>query len=656
MPPNSPISSSKKTLEVLDCLHTFPRGAVRTFEAEAGGEGGGFPCGVCHHRCTTKASELIEDPAVEKKEGKGGGGGGGTKRSLCECEEDSIAVHCSNCNQNYCDDCDRTWHGKGGRKKHIRIPIKEHMAAAENDGGGGAAAEVVMCPIHPSYPLTFFCKQDGCDTTICALCAAKGHSSHNYVDLSEASGATRQEIAAAVVVAGKALAAASNGITAVNKRRKVVEKAKQDAHAKAQQFFKKLQASIIARMKVVQADALVEGGRKDDVLGNQKDELEIAKERLENGMALATRVQKGASEAKLLQIKRLLINGLTAAAAHGVDLKPLCGPTVLFVADEALLALVGKIPTMGAISGSDTNPAACTAEGGGLIEAMVGVEVGFVVTAVDFGGMKRDSGGDGIALTVVFVGGGGGGAAAAGGGGGCVGGGAAGNTVTSVVDQKDGTYTCKYVIPEGSPEGENQLAVRILGQHIQGSPFAVHVSAGKRFAHMGAFDGNGVLHWIGTGCGTTEYANPHGKPGGVVAKMSTVCNGSTPSRFVEHAPLNEINYTQDTANSWMSVDLGAGRHLAPDYYCLRHGMGVGGYRLIHWRLEGSNDDSTWTLLKTHANDRALPAHQYSTASWPIEATADGASYRHFRIFQTGKDSEDVDGICCAGIELYGLLR
>ena len=183
----------------------------------------------------------------------------------------------------------------------------------------------------------------------------------------------------------------------------------------------------------------------------------------------------------------------------------------------------------------------------------------------------------------------------------------------------------------------------------------MHVSAGKRFAHMGAFDGNGVLHWIGAGCGTKEYANPHGKPGGVVAKMSSVCDsGSTPSRFVEHAPLNESNYTNSTANSWMSVDLGEGRHLAPDYYCLRHGVGNRRNRLCNWRLEGSNDDSTWTLLKTHANDQALPKQAYSTASWPIEAAADGASYRYFRIFQTGKDSSGYHHLGC-GIELYGLL-
>eukprot|EP00729_Bicosta_minor_P028897 gene28897-biopygen31640 len=104
----------------------------------------------------------------------------------------------------------------------------------------------------------------------------------------------------------------------------------------------------------------------------------------------------------------------------------------------------------------------------------------------------------------------------------------------------------------------------------------------------------------------------------------------------------------------MLVDLGEGRHLAPDYYCLRHGNGNVHCRLLHWRLEGSNDDNTWTLLKTHANDRALPAQKNSTASWPIEAAADGASYRYFRIFQTGKDSNGEYGICCAGIELYGI--
>ena len=47
--------------------------------------------------------------------------------------------------------------------------------------------------------------------------------------------------------------------------------------------------------------------------------------------------------------------------------------------------------------------------------------------------------------------------------------------------------------------------------------------------------------------------------------------------------------TNSEANSWMSVDLGAGRALCPSHYCLRHDN-YSGYTLRHWTLEGSADD------------------------------------------------------------------
>eukprot|EP00729_Bicosta_minor_P025656 gene25656-biopygen1759 len=377
----------------------MPRDKARASEAKHGSAGGGFPCDTCQQRCTTKANELLEDTF---------GGKTAASPPLCDCEEDVVAHHCNTCGKSLCNDCDSMVHGKGARKAHVRIPIKEHMSGGGESGKGKA----LMCPIHKDYPLIFFCKHGSCGTTICALCVAKEHSAHDYVDIADASGTSRQALEKAAARAAIALVAVSDGVTAVNERRKVVENAKKEAHAKAQQFFKTVQASIIARMKVAQADALAEGGRKDDMLSKQEGAMEVAKERLENGLELVHRVQECASEVELLQIQRLLVDGLAAAASHGVDLEPLCGPTVMFVVDAELMALVEKIPTMGAISGSDTNPAACTAEGGGLKEAMVGVEVDFAVTAVDFQGKKRASGGDGVGLTVVLVGGGGGAAGA----------------------------------------------------------------------------------------------------------------------------------------------------------------------------------------------------------------------------------------------------
>jgi hypothetical protein len=113
------------------------------------------------------------------------------------------------------------------------------------------------------------------------------------------------------------------------------------------------------------------------------------------------------------------------------------------------------------------------------------------------------------------------------------------------------------------------------------------------------------------------------------------------------------NITDNVPNSWMSVDLGAARRLAVDHYCLRHGLDNSNAVLRNWRLEGSNDSTAWVVLKTHTNDQALAA-AFSTAAWPVTPpTAEG--FRHFRIFQFGKTSNNNDHLACAGIELYGTL-
>ena len=125
------------------------------------------------------------------------------------------------------------------------------------------------------------------------------------------------------------------------------------------------------------------------------------------------------------------------------------------------------------------------------------------------------------------------------------------------------------------------------------------------------------------------------------------------------------NYTTDTPNSWMSVDLGAQVRLRPTHYCLRND-GNDGCVLRHWVLEGSVDEEAWRVLRQHQNDTSLQGSM-STAAWPVEAAAaagegegeGGAAgyYRYFRVRQTGKDSSGKHHyLCCAGMELYGTLR
>jgi hypothetical protein len=142
--------------------------------------------------------------------------------------------------------------------------------------------------------------------------------------------------------------------------------------------------------------------------------------------------------------------------------------------------------------------------------------------------------------------------------------------------------------------------------------------------------------------------------------MSSIYDGgSKPSHLVQHSHDGKTsNWTKDIANSWISVDLGEGWLLVPNYYCLRHGWRKGCYRLQSWCFEGSIDGSSYTALKAHKNDKSLPDQAFSVAAWNVEGVKQ--AYRYFRIRTTGKNSKDSDGdsyhqLCCAGIELYGML-
>jgi hypothetical protein len=244
-----------------------------------------------------------------------------------------------------------------------------------------------------------------------------------------------------------------------------------------------------------------------------------------------------------------------------------------------------------------------------------------------------------------------------------------------VTDLAFGKYEVRFTVPKGTEvhdEGATwRLAIELHGCGIQGSPFPVEVKAsvGVQLTFQSPFDKNGVLYYLGTKGGTREYQNPH-TAGEVVAKMSSIANNNgpehgAPERFVQHAVHwgrgmrygAGRNLTDDLPNSWMSVDLGEGRTLVPNDYCLRHWEQHSSHALRTWRFEGSIDGAKWTVLRKHSNDQTIRAESLAVGAWKIESWRDHPhGFRHFRIVQSGPNSESSNHLICSGIEIYGLLR
>ena len=118
------------------------------------------------------------------------------------------------------------------------------------------------------------------------------------------------------------------------------------------------------------------------------------------------------------------------------------------------------------------------------------------------------------------------------------------------------------------------------------------------------------------------------------------------TKRIDPAMCLTLNYPE----SWLAVDLGEGRSLVVDHYCLRSDLN-NRHKLRNWELQGSLNGQTWQTLRAHQGDESLASQSMSTAAWPVNAGAQ--AFRHFRILQTGANSSGIHYLKCTGIELYG---
>ena len=312
---------------------------------------------------------------------------------------------------------------------------------------------------------------------------------------------------------------------------------------------------------------------------------------------------------------------------------------------EAVLRRAGRVVHRNAFGPN------CVAIGDGLVTGSTKSTTSFTLTTHSRTGKALKSGGDHITVALLPAVPAAGAAAAAGVE-------ATGPTTAScavdviVADHEDGTYTVAY---KGSREGAHCLHVSVNGHAIQHSPFTVRVVRTVLLTFGGGpfYDNRGVLYYLGTSAGTQPWRNPH--TSGVVAASKSSEEGGSADLFVCNRFASEAyNHTNNTASSWMAVDL-KDKRVRPTGYVLsgdKHTVSFWRRFLRHWRLEGSVDGVTWTTLRAHSNDTSISLASPS-AYWPIDY-ATGA-FSRFRIRQTSKNSSGYDNLAASGFEIYGEL-
>ena len=180
------------------------------------------------------------------------------------------------------------------------------------------------------------------------------------------------------------------------------------------------------------------------------------------------------------------------------------------------------------------------------------------------------------------------------------------------------------------------------GSGGSGSGSSGSSGSSRTFANSG--DNNGLFYYLGTSLGTLPWSNPSGN--GLIISASAVESG-TLSLLVDKQ--GSQFWTPSVANNWVSFSLTKGK-LTCNYYSIKSRISDVDYYPRNWKLQGSNDNSSWTDLDTQTNNASLNSID-QWLSLPV-TTAD--SYSSFRLLTTGVNSSNYYHLCLGKVELYGL--
>lgn len=183
-------------------------------------------------------------------------------------------------------------------------------------------------------------------------------------------------------------------------------------------------------------------------------------------------------------------------------------------------------------------------------------------------------------------------------------------------------------------------------------PWATPADFGSTVSLVFSSDGdtNGVFYFIGTAGITASFTNPQsvGSAPLVVTASGVLGGTEEPVAALSDRTAGHF-YTTNVASSWVKFDLGVGRSLVLTAYSYRSRTGFTGDFPTQWKLEGSNDDSTYTVIDGPRTVSITAQNQWLTTT----IAGQTIGYRYFKWTQTAVNSASTNYFVFGEAELYG---
>jgi len=165
------------------------------------------------------------------------------------------------------------------------------------------------------------------------------------------------------------------------------------------------------------------------------------------------------------------------------------------------------------------------------------------------------------------------------------------------------------------------------------------------------FCGGGAIVSIMTRGGTFPPSIHRLKEAGITVSSEAMTNGDPAWCYLYYLDQSSSCASQEVVGAKFQLDMGARTVTNPTHFTIRTSNSFDS-RPQNFKLEGSTDGTSWTLL--HSSSTVFAVAEHTAVTFPITSGA-GFAYRYFRVQLTGTDSSGTNVLRFKGFDIYGIL-